>query len=147
MLLVDTNVLIDVLEDDPAWADWSVSQLRAQAQVHELCINPVVYAELSLVFESVQAVDEAIEEMGLTFQEIPRPALFLAGRAFVKYRRAGGKRGNVLPDFFIGAHAAVSECGILTRDEQRYTSYFPTVDLISPPTDGERPGANEIGND
>jgi len=132
VLLVDTNVLVDVFEDDPAWADWSVRQLRAQAQVHELTINPVIYAELSLVFESVDALDGAISDMNLLFQEIPRAALFLAGRAFVKYRRAGGSRGNVLADFFIGAHAAVASCGILTRDAGRYASYFPRVPLVTP---------------
>jgi hypothetical protein len=98
VLLVDTNVLVDVLENDPVWADWSVRQLRAQAQVHELVINPLVYSEVSLTFDSVHALDEALEEMELSFQEIPRPALFLAARAFVKYRREGGTRTNVLPD-------------------------------------------------
>lgn len=135
MLLVDTNVLLDVLEDDPAWADWSVRQLRAQAQVHELFINPVIYSELSLAFDSVKAVDEAIEGMGLGLHELPRPALFLAGRAFVKYRREGGTKTNVLPDFFIGAHAAVLSCGILTRDGRRYRSYFPRVSLVAPVED------------
>ena len=132
MLLVDTNILIDVFEDDPAWADWSVRQLRAQAQVHELVINPVIYAELSLAFESVHALDDAVEGMGLALHELPRPALFLAGRAFVKYRRDGGARSNVLADFFIGAHAAVAGCGILTRDARRYRNYFPTVPLLTP---------------
>lgn len=132
MLLVDTNVLIDVLEDDPEWADWSVRQLRAQSQVHELFINPVIYSELSLAFDSVKALDEAIESMGLSIQELPRPALFLAGRAFVKYRRGGGARNNVLADFFVGAHAAVLSCGILTRDARRFKNYFPTVALVTP---------------
>jgi predicted nucleic acid-binding protein len=132
VLLVDTNVLVDVLEDDPKWADWSVRQLRAQSQVHELVINPVIYAELSLAFDSVQALDEVVENMGLTFQELPRAALFLAGRAFVKYRRDGGNESNVLADFFIGAHAAVLSCGILTRDGRRYKNYFPRVRLVTP---------------
>lgn len=132
MLLVDTNVLLDVLEDDPAWADWSLRQLRAQAQVHELAINPVIYAELSLVFDSVPALDRAIEGMDLKFEELPRPALFLAGRAFVKYRREGGLKANVLADFFIGAHAAVQGWGILTRDARRYRGYFPRVGLVTP---------------
>jgi len=136
VLLVDTNVLVDVLEDDPTWADWSVRQLRAQSQVHDLIINPVIYSELSLAFDSVKALDEAIEGMGLTFQELPRPALFLAGRAFVKYRREGGTKSNVLPDFFIGAHAAVLSCGILTRDGRRYRNYFPRVALIVPEGSG-----------
>ncbi len=132
MLLVDTNVLVDVLEDDPAWAEWSVRQLRAQAQVHELIINPVIYSELSLTFDTVSALDDAVDGMGLTLQELPRPALFLAGKAFVKYRREGGTKGNVLADFFIGAHAAVLDCAILTRDGRRYRSYFPRVALIAP---------------
>lgn len=132
MLLVDTNVIVDVLEDDPTWADWSIRQLRAQAQVHELLINPVIYAELSLTFNSVEALDDAIESMGFTMQELPRPALFLASKAFVKYRRAGGAKGNVLADFFIGAHAAVARCSLLTRDVRRYKNYFPTVPLIVP---------------
>lgn len=136
MLLVDTNVLLDVLENDPIWADWSVRQLRAQAQVHELFINPVVYSELSLAFDAVKAVDEAIEDMGITYHELPRPALFLASRAFVKYRREEGTRINVLPDFFIGAHAAVLSCGVLTRDGRRYRSYFPRVTLVAPEEGG-----------
>lgn len=132
MLLVDTNVLLDVFEDDPIWADWSVRQLRIQAQVHELSVNPVIYSELSLAFDSVNAVDEAIDSMGLSYRDLPRPALFLAGRAFVKYRREGGTRTNVLSDFFIGAHAAVLGCGILTRDGRRYRNYFPRVALVVP---------------
>jgi predicted nucleic acid-binding protein len=132
VLLVDTNVLLDVFEDDPAGVDWSVRQLRAQSQAHELVINPTIYAELSLAFDSVKALDEAIEGMGLSFQELPRPALFLAGRAFVKYRKDGGAKGNVLADFFIGAHAAVLSCSILTRDARRYRNYFPTVQLLTP---------------
>ena len=129
---MDTNVLVDVLEDDPDWADWSVRQLRAQSQVHELLINPVIYAELSLTFDSVQSLDDAIEGMGIIVKELPRPALFLAGKAFVKYRRGGGSKGNVLADFFIGAHAAVLGCSILTRDARRYRSYFPSVSLLTP---------------
>ena len=132
MLIVDTNVLVDVLEDDPDWADWSVRQLRAQAQVHELLINPIIYSELSLTFESVAALDDAVNGMGLSLRELPRAALFLAGKAFVKYRREGGSKGNVLADFFIGAHAAVMNCAILTRDARRYKNYFPRVALILP---------------
>lgn len=132
MILVDTNVLLDVLENDPAWVDWSLRQLRAQSQVHDLVINPVIYSELSLAFDEVGALDSAIEGMGLTLRELPRPALFLAGRAFVKYRRTGGTKANVLPDFFIGAQAAVEGWGILTRDARRYRGYFPGVALVTP---------------
>jgi predicted nucleic acid-binding protein len=132
MLLVDTNILIDVWQDDPEWADWSVAQLRAQSQLHELAVNPIIYAELSLNYDSIETLDEQAEDLELRFLEVPRPALFLAGKAFLKYRRAGGRRTNVLADFFIGAHAAVLGCSILTRDPTRYRSYFPTVELVTP---------------
>lgn len=132
MLLVDTNVLVDVFQDDPAWADWSLRQLRAQSQVHELAINPVIYAELSLNFHSFAALDTAVDGLGLRFRDLPRPALFLAGKAFVKYRRAGGRKANVLADFFVGAHAAVMGWGIITRDAGCYRSYFPRVVLVVP---------------
>ena len=131
-LLVDSNVLVDVLEDDPQWADWSIQQMRAQSQIHELAINPVIYAELSLTFSTVEALDETIADLGLTFLELPRPALFLAGKAFARYRRQGGTKHNVLADFFIGAHAAVTGALLLTRDARRYRSYFPGVELIAP---------------
>lgn len=132
MLLVDTNVLVDVLENDPEWADWSIGQLRAQSKIHPLGINPIIYAELSLTFSRVETLDKTIDAMGLAVKELPRPALFLAGKAFVLYRRQGGKKTNVLADFFIGAHAAVLGCSLLTRDAQRYRYYFPGVELITP---------------
>lgn len=132
MLLVDTNVLVDILENEPEWADWSITQLRAQSKVHPLAINPVIYAELSLTFSTVEALDETIENLGLAVMQLPRPALFLAGKAFVRYRRQGGKKNNVLADFFIGAHAAVLGCPLLTRDAPRYRTYFPSVALITP---------------
>ena len=134
MILVDTNVLIDVLEDDPQWAEWSVAQLRAHSKIHELGINAIVYAELSLAFERLEELDDAVMRLGLRLLEIPRPALFLAGRAFLTYRKAGGPRSNVLADFFIGAHAAVAGVAILTRDARRYTTYFPAVKLLLPVT-------------
>lgn len=132
MLLVDTNVLVDVLENDQEWADWSIGQLRAQSKIHQLAINPIIYAELSLTFSKVETLDQTIETMGLVVKELPRPALFLAGKAFVLYRRQGGAKSNVLADFFIGAHAAVLGCSLLTRDAPRYRHYFPGVELISP---------------
>lgn len=132
MLLVDTNVLVDVLEDDPEWADWSIGQLRAQSKIHRLAINPIIYSELSLTFSTVEALDRAVDDLGLAVIEIPRPALFLAGKAFVRYRRQGGKKQNVLADFFIGAQAAVSRYPILTRDTRRYSTYFSGVNLIAP---------------
>lgn len=132
MLLVDTNVLVDVLADDPEWADWSIGQLRAQSKIHKLAINPVIYAELSTTFSTVEALDQTVAELGLALVEIPRPALFLAGKAFVRYRKAGGTKNNVLGDFFIGAHAAVSGYPILTRDTRRYRAYFAGVALVAP---------------
>lgn len=132
MLLVDTNVLVDVLVDDPEWADWSIEQLRAQSKIHRLAINPIIYSELSLTFSTVEALDRAVDDLSLTMIEIPRPALFLAGKAFVRYRRQGGKKSNVLADFFIGAQAAVSRYPILTRDTRRYSTYFVDVKLITP---------------
>ena len=132
MLLVDTNVLVDVLEDDPQWSEWSVGQLRAQSKIHRLAINPIIYAELSLTFSTAEALDQAIEDLDLVMVDIPRPALFLAGKAFIRYRRQGGTKTNVLGDFFIGAHAAVSGLAVLTRDTRRYASYFPSVVMVSP---------------
>ncbi len=134
MILIDTNVLIDVLEDDPQWAEWSVAQLRAHSKIHELGINAIVYAELSLAFERLEELDDAVMRLGLKLLEIPRPALFLAGRAFLTYRKVGGPRSNVLADFLIGAHAAVAGVAILTRDARRYTTYFPAVKLLLPVT-------------
>jgi len=133
-MLVDTNVLVDVLENDPEWADWSISQLRAQAQIHRLVVNPVIYAELSLTFSTVEALDDALDALQIPVIDMPRPALFLAGKAFAKYRRQGGTKGNVLADFFIGAHAAVAGLPVLTRDARRYMGYFPTVMLVVPAT-------------
>ena len=131
-MLVDTNVLVDVFENDPEWANWSVAQLRAQAQIHRLVINPVIYAELSLAFSTMEALDEALAALQIPVIEIPKPALFLAGKAFMQYRRQGGTKSNVLADFFIGAHAAVAGLPVLTREVRRYAGYFPTVPLISP---------------
>ena len=125
MLLVDTNVLVDVLEDDPEWADWSIGQLRAQSRIHRLAINPMIHSELSLTFSTVEALDRTVDDLGLTM-------LFLAGKAFFRYRRQGGKKSNVLADFFIGAHAAVAGYTVLTRDTQRYSTYFSGVSLVSP---------------
>jgi predicted nucleic acid-binding protein len=132
MVLVDTNVVIDVWHDHGEWFAWSAAQLRAQSQVHELAINPIIYAELSLSYESIETLDSRVADLKLMLLDLPRAALFLAGHAFRKYRRAGGSKSGVLPDFFIGAHAAVLDCAILTRDAARYRRYFPTVELLTP---------------
>jgi predicted nucleic acid-binding protein len=132
VLIIDANVLLDIVSNDANWADWSARQLRHQSQVHALVINAVVYTELSMAFADLDDVDRVVDEMRLNFAEIPKPALFLAGKAFLRYRRAGGPRTSVLPDFFIGAHAAIAGCAILTRDERRYRAYYPRVPLITP---------------
>lgn len=132
MLLVDTNVLVDIVQDDPQWAEWSIAQLRAQAAIHALAINPVIYAELSLSFATLEALDKVVDTMQLALREVPPAALFLAGKAFLQYRRRGGHRTQVLPDFFIGAHAAVQGWPLLTRDASRFRTYFPTLQVIAP---------------
>lgn len=131
-VLVDTNVLLDVVEDDPSWADWSQRQLERISLSDTLIINPVIYAELSVGFLRIEELDYVLSVTGIGVAEIPRPALFLAGKAFQNYRKRGGARTGVLPDFFIGAHAAVAELSLLTRDTTRYQSYYPTVKLIVP---------------
>lgn len=132
MLLVDTNVLADVLQDDPKWADWSLGQLQAQATVHALVINPVIYAEMSLSFSTIEALEAVVRKLALEVREIPRPALFLAVKAYLQCRRRGGRKQQVLPDFFIGAHAAVSGWPLLTRDASRFKTTFPTLEVIAP---------------
>ncbi len=132
MIFVDTNVLVDVLSNEPQWADWSIHQLRMQSKIHVLSINPIIYAELSSAFTRIEDLENAVKTMQLKMIQMPRPALFLAAKAFHLYRQRGGVKHNVLGDFFIGAHAAVNQVPILTRDTQRYQTYFPTVRLIAP---------------
>lgn len=132
MVLVDTNVLLDIFEDDPRWASWSQGQLESAALADQLMINAVIYAELSIAFARIEELEQVIAQATLAFEPIPREALFLAGKAFVDYRRRRGGKDGVLPDFFIGAHAAVAGCPLLTRDVSRYRTYFPSVRLISP---------------
>lgn len=132
MTLVDTNVLLDVVTNDPTWADWSIERLETASLTGPLFINDVIYAELAVRYERIEDLDAFVEEAGLVLAALPRAALFLAGKVCTRYRRAGGSRTGVLPDFFIGAHAAVQQLPVLTRDVARYRTYFPTVELISP---------------
>ena len=132
MTLIDTNVLLDLFTNDAAWAAWSIRQLEAAALKGPLAINGVVYAELSVRFATIEALENSLEEADITVEPVPRSALFLAGKVYYRYRTAGGRRTGVLPDFFIGAHAAVAGLTLLTRDAQRYRSYFPTIDLVTP---------------
>lgn len=132
MTLVDTNVLLDLVTDDPKWADWSLSQLEAASLDGPLLINDAVYAELAVRYERIEYLEAFVDGAGLEMTSMPRAALFLAGKVFTQYRRAGGSRTGVLPDFFIGAHAAVSQLPLLTRDVRRYRTYFPSLKLIAP---------------
>lgn len=131
MILVDTNVLIDVIRRDSSWFAWSKATLTKHV-VDGLVINDIVYAELAPRYSSEQALDDAVAEFELTFERVPKPGLYLAGRAHSAYRERGGIRASLLPDFFIGAHAMAAGFPILTRDARRYRSYFPDVTLITP---------------
>jgi predicted nucleic acid-binding protein len=132
VVLVDTNVLLDVLENDPEWAAWSQAKLDAASATAKLAINPIIYSELSIAFARIEELETVIEEASLTIEPIPREALFLAGKVFLNYRRGRGTKQSVLADFYIGAHAAVMQWPILTRDVGRYRRHFPTVTLITP---------------
>jgi predicted nucleic acid-binding protein len=132
VIFVDTNVIVDVVTKNPGWQDWSLQQLDAAALRDRLVINAVVYAELSIGFERLEEVDAALARAAIDVVEIPRGALFVAGKAFREYRRRGGTKTGVLPDFFIGAHAAVLDAPLVTRDAGRYRTYFPTLELIAP---------------
>ena len=131
MILVDTNVLLDVVLDDPNWSAWSLAALQAASATDTLAINAVIYAELSIAFARIEELEQVLSEGGLTVEPIPREALFLAGKAFLRYRKQHGAKTNVLPDFFIGAHAAVTNTTLITRDVGRYRAYFPTVRLVT----------------
>lgn len=132
MTLVDTNVLLDVATDDPRWAGWSLHQLDAAAIRGRVLINAVVYAEFSIGYARIEEADRILAHVGLALTEIPRAALFLAGKVFQRYRAQKGSRTGVLPDFFIGAHAAVAQMPLLTRDPRSYRTYFTGITLIAP---------------
>jgi hypothetical protein len=132
MVLVDSNVLIDVIEQNPVWGEWSSKQLAAARRRGLLFINPIIYAEISLSFDSPDTLNEYISDDDFDRQDLPWQAAFLAGRAFLEYRQQGGRRAIPLPDFYIGAHAQVEGLTLLTRDANRYRTYFPKVKLITP---------------
>ena len=132
MTLIDSNVLLDLMTDDKRWADWSQAQLEQATSAGPLIINNVIYAEISTRHSTVEAVDAMLRDLDIDLVAIPRTALFLAGKAYLRYRANGGIRTGVSSDFFIGAHAAVERLPLLTRDARRYRSYFPTVELITP---------------
>jgi len=132
LILVDTNVLLDLVTNDPRWAGWSQEQLDFAAARDEVAINDIVYAELSIGYSRIEELDDLIRGTKLISAPIPRAALFLAGKAFRRYRSTGGTRTGILPDFFLGAHAVVSQSALITRDTGRYRTYFPAITLIAP---------------
>jgi hypothetical protein len=131
-ILVDSNVLLDMLCEDPRWADWSNDVLMTCAEDAQLVIDPIIYAEVSAGYTTMAGVDLPLSEDLFTREPLPWTAAFAAGQAFVEYRRRGGAKRSPLPDFYIGAHAAVAGMSLLTRDAGRYRTYFPTVQLIAP---------------
>ncbi len=136
MTLVDSNVLLDIFARTPGWWEWSLAQLEDAALHGPLLINDVIFGETSIRFPAIEDFEAALAEAGITVTPMPRMALFLAGKASVQYRNAGGVHSSVLPDFFIGAHAMVERLPLLTRDTRRYRTYFPTVELIAPAESG-----------
>jgi hypothetical protein len=130
--LVDSNVILDILTEDDEWFDWSADRLTDAASTGPIVINPIIYAEISPRFERIEELDEALPSTYYRRVPLPWEAAFLAGQCFVKYRRRGGERRSPLPDFYIGAHAAVAGLTLLTRDARRYRDYFPTLRLIAP---------------
>ena len=132
-VLVDSNVLLDVATNDPTWGDWSSSALASTANQSILAINALIYAEVSIGFASIEDVEHSLPEALYRREPLPYEAGFLAGKVFLEYRRRGGTRRSPFPDFYIGAHAAISGYGLLTRDAGRYRTYFPGLELIAPP--------------
>lgn len=131
-VLIDSNILLDILTADPRWVAWSGDALEDASSTGRIVINPIIYAEISVRYDRIEDVEDVLPESAFVRQPIPYAAAFLAGKAFASYRRRGGTRLSPLPDFFIGAHAAVAGYRLMTRDARRYRSYFPTVELIAP---------------
>lgn len=130
--LVDSNVLLDLLTEDPQWFDWSSAALEAEAERSVLVIDPIIYAEVSARFKRIEDLDDALPSGMFRRDELPWEAAFLAGKCFLRYRRRGGGSQSPLPDFYIGAHAAVAGMTLLTRDLGRYRAYFPGLSIVAP---------------
>lgn len=137
-VLVDSCVILDIVTDDPVWGEWSDGAVRTLANETELVVNALIYAEVAAGLDTIEAVEVAIPIDGYRRDALPYEAAFLAAKAFVEYRRRGGARRSPLPDFYIGAHAAISGFRLLTRDAARFRSYFPTVEIIAPPRETSR---------
>ena len=131
-ILVDSNIILDVFLDDTNWADWSESKLEKFSAITKLYINPIVYSEISIGFKRIEEMESVLNRAGFQMLDIPKEALFLAGKAFLKYRKNRGTKKSPLPDFYIGAQAAIFDMDLITRDVPRYRTYFPTVRLICP---------------
>jgi hypothetical protein len=131
-ILVDSNVILDVLTEDPQWFEWSAQMLTNYADQGDLVINPIIYAEISIGFNQLEELEAALPEDFFRRDSLPYAAAFIAGQSFLDYRRRGGERRSPLPDFYIGAHASVAAMPLLTRDVNRYRTYFPLVSLITP---------------
>ena len=131
-LLVDSNVILDIFLDDPKWADWSVTALANASYNSTLYINQIVYSEVSMGFDKIEELEVALHKGGFQMLEMPKEALFLAGKAYLNYKRSKGAKKSPLPDFYIGAQAAVLGMDLITRDKGRYRTYFPTVRIICP---------------
>lgn len=131
-LLVDSNVILDIFLDDPNWGNWSESTLSAYSIDTPLFINLIIYTEISVGFEKIEDLEIALQKGGFQMLEIPKEALFLAGKVYLDYRKGKGLKMSPLPDFYIGAQAAVFGMDLITRDIARYRTYFPTVRLICP---------------
>ena len=134
-VFIDSCVLLDLFTDDPNWANWSENILVQYSQTNTLYINSIVYTEVSIGFNKIEELETAIEQLGIKVLEIPREALFLTGKIFLKYRKNKGTKKSPLPDFFIGAHATVSAFDLITRDITKFRTYFPQVKLIHPNSD------------
>jgi predicted nucleic acid-binding protein len=130
--LVDSNIILDIATNDPRWADWPQFQLERASVAGLLAINDVIYAEVSVRYEFIEDLDAALDTLGTKLEAMPREGLFLAAKAYRRYRARGGSRTGVLSDFFIGAHAATADYTLLTRDPVRYRGYFPTIRMIIP---------------
>ena len=131
-VFIDSCVLLDLFTNDLNWAEWSENILEQYSQTNTLYINSIVYTEISIGFNKIEEVEKAISELGIKVLEIPREALFLTGKTFLKYRKNKGTKHSPLPDFFIGAHASVSKFNLISRDVNKYKTYFPQVKLIHP---------------
>ena len=132
VILIDSCVVTDLADPESAWFEWSASTLERLDQNNTMVINPIIYAECSVGFARIEEVETLFETLGFAMKPIPREALFLAGKAFLQYKKRKGEKGNVLPDFFIGAHAAISGFSLMSRDKGRFSTYFPSVELIIP---------------